>query len=104
MVPVAAVQAVDEVPPVLVSEPARARGGSAATRPRIPVLDQARGLFLLWMLTAHALTLAGVPRAHWLQMLRPYGWSTFCFVMLIGWRIAISDGASANPAGVERSL
>ncbi len=76
---------------------------AAARSQRIDYIDAARGLFVIWMVTAHALTLAAIPGDHLLQWLRPRGWSTVCFVMLSGFSIAMVLGRL--PAGtVTRKL
>jgi hypothetical protein len=40
----------------------RPRDGTAASKGRVCLIDNARGLFLFWMVVAHALGLAGVTR------------------------------------------
>lgn len=78
------------------------RPAVAAVAARIDYIDVARGLFVIWMVTAHALTLAGVATTHPLQLLRPAGWSTACFVMLSGFGIGTIYGRSLLPAAVLR--
>jgi hypothetical protein len=56
---------------------------------RIEFIDIARGLFIVWMIVGHSLSMAGVPLDHPLQWLRPTGWATFCFVLLTGVTIAL---------------
>jgi hypothetical protein len=53
------------------------------------VIDEARGLFLVWMICSHSLTLAALPATHALQNLRPRGWATMGFVMLSGFAVGI---------------
>ncbi len=64
---------------------------TSASRPpqRVEYIDVARGLFVTWMLTAHALTLAHIPADHWMNHLRPAGWASVCFVMLTGFSLAV---------------
>jgi hypothetical protein len=57
--------------------------------PRVKVIDGARGLFVSWMIVAHALTLAGIAEDHLLQMLRPRGWATTCFIALTGFSLGV---------------
>jgi len=63
---------------------------------RVTFIDAARGLFIFWMLAAHTLTLADVPADHFLQVLRPAGWSTLNFIMLTGFSLAIFYSTSSS--------
>ena len=56
---------------------------------RIEFIDISRGIFVTWMITAHALTLSGVPANSPLWYLRPPYWATTCFTMLSGLSIAL---------------
>jgi len=64
---------------------------------RVRVIDGARGLFVAWMIVAHALTLAGIGDQHPLQWLRPRGWATTCFVTLTGFSLGVL--VEWSPAG-----
>jgi len=55
----------------------------------VAFIDVSRGIFLIWMITAHALWLAKIPQSNALFYLRPPGWATTCFIMLSGLSIAI---------------
>jgi hypothetical protein len=74
---------------------------------RLEFIDIARGLFIVWMIAGHALTLAGVPLDHPLQWLRPIGWATVCFVLLTGITIPLvydcRGGVRVRP-GARRRL
>jgi hypothetical protein len=56
---------------------------------RVEFIDVARGLFISWMIVGHSLSLTGVPWEHPLNLLRPRGWATYCFVMLAGLSLAV---------------
>lgn len=76
---------------------------SGDTTGRADYIDASRGLFVIWMLIAHALTLAGIPRDHWMQHLRPAGWAAVCFVMLTGFGLAaVNLGRPTLPDGFAR--
>lgn len=79
--------------------------GQLETLNRVEHIDLARGLFVVWMVTAHGLTLAGIPTDHWLQWLRPKGWATVGFVMLSGYLLGAVYGARPGlPDGLQRRL
>src|SRR5688572_29510190 len=79
---------------VVVSRPA------AHAASRLGLIDELRGLYLTWMICAHAMTLAVLPAAHPLQLLRPRGWATTGFLMLTGFALAVSHA----PRGLSASL
>jgi len=70
----------------------------AARRPRY--LDATRGLFILLMISSHAITLAGVAAASFLQSTwwLPRGWSTAGFVMLAGFSVGVMTTRSQGLA------
>lgn len=83
-------------PPARATAPARAAAPSAAsTTPRVALIDISRGLFLFWMLTAHALSLAGARNTSPLALLIPPTgtWLSERFVVLTGFTIAWVFGA-----------
>lgn len=57
-------------------------------RGRLTFIDVTRGLLILWMVLAHALTVSGIGRDSLLFYVRPPGWSTHGFVMLSGFSLA----------------
>lgn len=56
---------------------------------RATTIDLCRGLLFVLMTNAHALTIAGVPRFHWLRsdFWLPHGWATVVFVVLSGYGV-----------------
>lgn len=56
---------------------------------RSTTIDLCRGLLFILMTNAHALTIAGVPRFHWLRtdFWLPHGWATVVFVVLSGYGV-----------------
>jgi hypothetical protein len=59
--------------------------------PRLRYIDCARGLFVLLMISSHALGIAQVPADSFLQSVLwlPKGWSTAGFVMLAGFSVGV---------------
>ena len=56
---------------------------------RIRTIDLCRGLLFIFMMNTHALSIAGVPPAHWLfsDFWLPNGWATLVFVVLAGYGV-----------------
>lgn len=56
---------------------------------RFRVIDLCRGLLFIFMMNTHALTIADVPRTHWLfsDLWLPNGWATVVFVVLSGYGV-----------------
>ena len=56
---------------------------------RIRTIDLCRELLFIFMMSTHALSIAGVPSAHWLfsDFWLPNGWATLVFVVLAGYGV-----------------
>jgi hypothetical protein len=78
--------------------------GTAAVR--VPIFDEVRGLFVLWMIGSHALTLAHLDAAHPLHQLWPRGWATTGFVLLTGLTLGSRhvQGQGRFDAGARQTL
>ncbi len=73
---------------------------------RVTFIDNARGMLIVWMVIAHALTVARLDPNDLMQYLRPPGWATSCFITLTGFTIAVLfnfDPKSRKP-GVASKL
>jgi hypothetical protein len=57
-------------------------------RQRIRPIDDTRGMLIIWMIIAHALTVAGIDPTDPIEYLRPPGWSTTSFIALSGFTVA----------------
>jgi len=71
---------------------------------RARFFDEVRGLYLLWMVYSHALTLAMLAPEHPLVALWPRGWATTGFVMLTGFVLGTRSEATAwSPSARART-
>ncbi|MCL2524237.1 MAG: acyltransferase [Betaproteobacteria bacterium] len=79
------------------------------TTGRSKAIDVCRGLLFLLMINTHALTIASVPKDHWLfsDYWLPNGWATIAFVVLsgygIGYIFSIREQAGRDAALISRS-
>lgn len=69
---------------------------------RSAIIDICRALLFILMMNTHALTIAGVPKDHWLlaDCWLPNGWATVAFVVLSGFGVGYIY--AARPAGAAR--
>lgn len=73
---------------------------------RVRTIDMCRGLLFVMMVNTHALTLAGVPAAHWLysDLWLPNGWATMVFVALSGYGVGQIFAPRLPSAERDRAL
>jgi hypothetical protein len=84
---------------------AQAVSASGPDPDRMRHIDLTRGLLIYWMVTAHAITLAGIRPDNWLFYLRPPGWATHGFIMLSGFSMAVAlIGRSFNAKALHSRL
>lgn len=71
-------------------------------KPRLTLLDEARGVCLIWMVLSHALGQAGIPLDHPLRFFSSRGWPTVFFVMVTGVTVAYLYSTGKDQTPVNR--
>lgn len=73
---------------------------------RSTIIDICRALLFILMMNTHALTIAGVPRGHWLlaDCWLPNGWATVAFVVLSGFGVGYIYAARPACAARDRAV
>lgn len=73
---------------------------------RSTIIDICRALLFILMMNTHALTIAGVPKNHWLlaDCWLPNGWATVAFVVLSGFGVGYIYAARPADAARDRAV
>lgn len=73
---------------------------------RSTIIDICRALLFILMMNTHALTIAGVPKNHWLlaDCWLPNGWATVAFVVLSGFGVGYIYSARPADAARDRAV
>ena len=73
---------------------------------RSAIIDICRALLFILMMNTHALTMAGVPKDHWLlaDCWLPNGWATTAFVVLSGFGVGYIFAARPADAARDRAV
>ena len=73
---------------------------------RSTIIDICRALLFILMMNTHALTIAGVPKNHWLlsDFWLPNGWATVAFVVLSGFGVGYIYAARPADATRDRAV
>ena len=73
---------------------------------RSSIIDICRALLFILMMNTHALTIAGVPKNHWLlaDCWLPNGWATVAFVVLSGFGVGYIYAARPADAARDRAV
>ena len=76
------------------------------TMKRSSIIDICRALLFVLMMNTHALTVAGVPKSHWLlaDCWLPNGWATVAFVVLSGFGVGYIYAARPSGAARDRAV